>query len=42
MIVLLDGFVKSSPACQRAVEESVEALRREGHECIEFTPPNGE
>ncbi|TFY61189.1 hypothetical protein EVG20_g7152 [Dentipellis fragilis] len=35
-----DDFVKSSPACQRAVLETVEALRREGHECVEFVPPN--
>ncbi|KAF8630529.1 hypothetical protein AX15_002855 [Amanita polypyramis BW_CC] len=31
-----DGFVKASPACQRAVLETVEALKRQGHECIEI------
>jgi len=32
-------FVKASPACQRAVKETISALRREGHECVLFTPP---
>ncbi|KAF8312352.1 amidase signature enzyme [Clavulina sp. PMI_390] len=36
---LSDGVAKASPACQRAVMESVDALRKEGHECIQFTPP---
>ncbi|KAF8312351.1 amidase signature enzyme [Clavulina sp. PMI_390] len=35
-----DGVVKASPACQRAVMESVEALRKAGHECVPFTPPS--
>ncbi|GAA5825521.1 hypothetical protein JCM11251_000271 [Rhodosporidiobolus azoricus] len=35
-----DGFCRASPACQRAVLETVEALRKEGHECIEFEPPS--
>ncbi|EJD07629.1 amidase signature enzyme [Fomitiporia mediterranea MF3/22] len=33
-----DLFVKASPACSRAVMEAVEALRKAGHECIEFQP----
>ena len=37
---LMDGLVKASPPCQRAVLETVEALRREGHECIEFPIPS--
>ncbi|KAG6894190.1 hypothetical protein C0992_007163 [Termitomyces sp. T32_za158] len=37
-----DNFVKASPACQRAVLETVEALRKKGHECIEFNVPGGE
>jgi hypothetical protein len=37
----LDGYAKASPACKRAVLETVEALRREGHECIEFDVPDG-
>ncbi|GAA5982115.1 hypothetical protein JCM10908_004747 [Rhodotorula pacifica] len=35
-----DGFVAASPACERAVLETVEALRKAGHECIDFTPPS--
>ncbi|PFH48628.1 hypothetical protein AMATHDRAFT_64920 [Amanita thiersii Skay4041] len=35
-----DGFVKASPACQRAVLETVAALRKEGHECVEIELPD--
>ncbi|KAI0343231.1 amidase [Trametopsis cervina] len=34
-----DPYVRSSPACQRAVYETVEALRLAGHECIELPFP---
>ncbi|KAG5634768.1 hypothetical protein H0H81_000838 [Sphagnurus paluster] len=34
-----DNYVKASPACKRAVLETVEALRKQGHECIEFNVP---
>jgi Asp-tRNA(Asn)/Glu-tRNA(Gln) amidotransferase A subunit family amidase len=37
---LMDGLVKTSPPCKRAVLETVEALRREGHECVEFAVPS--
>jgi NADH:ubiquinone oxidoreductase subunit B-like Fe-S oxidoreductase len=37
----VDGFVKASPANERAVLETVAALRREGHECIELDWPFG-
>jgi len=37
-----DGYAKASPACARAVLETVEALRKEGHECVEFDVPGGE
>ena len=37
---LMDGLVKASPVCKRAVLQTVEALRREGHECIEFAVPS--
>ncbi|GEM07545.1 amidase family protein [Rhodotorula toruloides] len=37
---LNDGFCKASPACERAVLMAVEALRKKGHECVEFEPPN--
>lgn len=33
-----DGFCRASPASRRAVLESVEALRKLGHECVEFEP----
>lgn len=33
-----DNFIKTSPACVRAVTQTVEALRKQGHECIEFDP----
>jgi amidase len=38
----IDGYVKASPACARAVLETVEALRKKGHECVEFDVPGGE
>ncbi|KAG2145328.1 amidase signature domain-containing protein [Suillus bovinus] len=36
---LSDGMIESSPVCKRAVLETVSALRKQGHECIEFTSP---
>ncbi|KAH7335128.1 amidase signature domain-containing protein [Rhizoctonia solani] len=35
-----DRFVRASPACQRAVQESVEALRRKGYKVEEINPPD--
>ncbi|KAG7093651.1 hypothetical protein E1B28_007313 [Marasmius oreades] len=32
-----DGFTKASPANKRAVSETVEALKKQGHQCIELT-----
>ncbi|KAI9440853.1 amidase [Lactarius indigo] len=37
---LNDVVVKGSPACQRAVLETVQALRAAGHECIEIDSPD--
>jgi len=37
-----DGVVKGSPACHRAVLETVEALRKAGHECVEIESPDCE
>ncbi|KAG6854260.1 hypothetical protein C0991_008953 [Blastosporella zonata] len=34
-----DEYAKAAPACQRAVLETVEALRKKGHDCIEFNVP---
>uniref|UniRef100_A0A8H7XRN7 amidase n=1 Tax=Psilocybe cubensis TaxID=181762 RepID=A0A8H7XRN7_PSICU len=35
-----DNYIKASPACKRAVLETVEALRAAGHECVEFELPD--
>ncbi|KAF7359415.1 putative amidase PB8B6.03 [Mycena sanguinolenta] len=35
-----DCYVKGSPASKRAISETVAALQKEGHECIEITIPN--
>ncbi|KZV95528.1 amidase signature enzyme [Exidia glandulosa HHB12029] len=35
-----DGCMRASPATQRAVLETVAALRNAGHEVVEFTPPD--
>ena len=37
---LNDGVCDASPACKRAVIETVRALQASGHTCIEFIPPN--
>ena len=34
-----DGFMAPSPACARAVTETVAALSAAGHECVQFAPP---
>lgn len=34
-----DGFMAASPACARAVLETVDALKRDGHTVVEFKPP---
>jgi len=36
-----EGIVKASPASQRAVLETVAALRSQGHECVQFDIPDG-
>ena len=37
-----DGMARITPACSRAVSETVEALREQGHECVEFKLPSRE
>ncbi|KAF9054357.1 amidase [Panaeolus papilionaceus] len=34
-----DNYIKASPACKRAVLETVDVLRKAGHECVEFELP---
>lgn len=36
-----DGFVRTSPANRRAVQETVDALRKAGHDMVEFELPFG-
>lgn len=38
LLLPVDGFCRASPACERAVLETVEALEKQGHECVEFSP----
>lgn len=35
-----DGCIKPSPATERAVMETVAALRAAGHDVVEFVPPD--
>ena len=35
-----DGMARITPACRRAVSETVEALRGQGYECVEFELPH--
>ncbi|KAF7310294.1 hypothetical protein MIND_00403400 [Mycena indigotica] len=37
-----DYYVKASPATKRAVQETVAALRKQGHECVEIEIPTPE
>ncbi|KAK0617967.1 amidase signature domain-containing protein [Bombardia bombarda] len=39
-VLRTDGVVDPSPACKRAVEIVEEALRSEGHEIVEVSPPD--
>jgi Asp-tRNA(Asn)/Glu-tRNA(Gln) amidotransferase A subunit family amidase len=35
-----DGVVTPSPACQRALETTIDSLKKQGHEIVSFTPPS--
>ncbi|KAG8861472.1 hypothetical protein FRB96_002921 [Tulasnella sp. 330] len=35
-----DPLMRASPVVQRAVQESVDALRKQGHDCVEFVVPD--
>ncbi|KAI5475444.1 amidase family protein [Pseudohyphozyma bogoriensis] len=37
---LNDGLCRASPACQRAIRETIAALEKQGHECVEIFPPD--
>lgn len=37
-----DGISLITPACSRALSETIEALREQGHECVEFKLPSRE
>lgn len=39
-ILRTDGIVDPSPACARAVDEVVAALKKEGHEVVDVNPPS--
>ncbi|KAL9102340.1 MAG: hypothetical protein Q9163_002490 [Psora crenata] len=39
-VLRTDGVVDPSPACARALEKTVSALRFQGHECIDISPPS--
>ncbi|KZT10329.1 amidase signature enzyme [Laetiporus sulphureus 93-53] len=39
-VIWSDGIVPPSPACTRALAETVAALRRAGHEVVDFKPPS--
>jgi Asp-tRNA(Asn)/Glu-tRNA(Gln) amidotransferase A subunit family amidase len=39
-VLRTDGVVDPSPACARAVEEVVQALKKEGHEVVDVEPPS--
>ncbi|KAF8438871.1 amidase signature domain-containing protein [Boletus edulis BED1] len=38
-VVWEDGIMPPSPACRRALETVLNALKKQGHEVINFTPP---
>jgi Asp-tRNA(Asn)/Glu-tRNA(Gln) amidotransferase A subunit family amidase len=39
-VLRTDGVVDPSPACARAVDEIVAALKKEGHEVVDVDPPS--
>lgn len=39
-VLRTDGVVDPSPACVRAIDEVVKALKKEGHEVIDVEPPS--
>ncbi|KAG5643039.1 hypothetical protein DXG03_001651 [Asterophora parasitica] len=39
-VMMEDGTVPPTPACRRAISTVSVALRKQGHEVVEFSPPN--
>jgi len=39
-VLRTDGVVDPSPACARAVEKVIEALKKDGHEVVDVEPPS--
>ncbi|EKM76941.1 hypothetical protein AGABI1DRAFT_115573 [Agaricus bisporus var. burnettii JB137-S8] len=39
-IMKYDGCVRLSPACERALDQVIDVLRKHGHEVIDISPPN--
>ncbi|KAG2743155.1 amidase signature enzyme [Suillus brevipes Sb2] len=39
-VIWEDGIVSPSPACRRALEWTCEALEKQGHEVVDFSPPS--
>lgn len=38
-VMWTDNVAKPSPACERALQMTVDALKKQGHEIVNFTPP---
>ncbi|KAH9926713.1 amidase signature enzyme [Fomitopsis serialis] len=38
-VIWSDGIIPPSPACRRALQETVDSLKRVGHEVVDFSPP---
>ncbi|KAJ8584610.1 amidase signature enzyme [Rhizopogon salebrosus TDB-379] len=39
-VIWEDGIVSPSPACRRALEWTCDALEKQGHEVVDFSPPS--
>lgn len=39
-VIWEDGTIPPSPACKRALNQVISALKKQGHEVVDFQPPN--
>jgi len=39
-VIWEDGTIPPSPACKRALSQVISALKKQGHEVVDFQPPN--